>query len=245
MKGIRKMSVKTAIVTGASSGIGLALVQRLHKDGWAVVANSRNITKAGVLREDARLRLIDGDIALPATGKALTEAAVKLGGRIDLLVNNAGIFVPSAFEDYTPEQFEQVVATNLAGFFYATQPAVKVMKAQKKGHIVNISTTLVVQPIAGINAALTSITKGGLNAVTQQLALELVSQGIRINGIAPGIIDTPMHKPETHDFLKGLHPMPRLGKIDEVIDAILYLQSAQFMTGEILHVDGGAHAGKW
>jgi NAD(P)-dependent dehydrogenase (short-subunit alcohol dehydrogenase family) len=239
------MSLKTAIVTGASSGIGLAVAKRLHKDGWAVVANSRNITKAGVLSEDATLRLIDGDIALPETGKALAEAAVKLGGRIDLLVNNAGIFVPAAFEEYTSEQFNQVVATNLAGFFYATQPAVKIMKGQRAGHIVNISTTLVAQPVAGINAALTSITKGGLNAVTQQLALELVSHGIRINAIGAGIIDTPMHAPETHDFLKGLHPMPRLGKTEEIIDAILYLQAAQFVTGEILHVDGGAHAGKW
>jgi NAD(P)-dependent dehydrogenase (short-subunit alcohol dehydrogenase family) len=239
------MNTKTAIVTGASSGIGLGLVKRLHKDGWAVVANSRNITKAGVLKEDATLRLVDGDIALPATGKALTEAALKLGGRVDLLVNNAGIFVPAAIEDYTEEQFDQLVGTNLAGFFYATQPAVKVMKAQHDGHIVNMSTSFVVQPIKGVNAVLTSLTKGGMNAATQQLALELVSEGIRVNAIGLGVIDTPMHDPASHEFLKGFHPMARLGTIDEVIDAVLYLQSAKFVTGEVLHLDGGAHAGKW
>jgi NAD(P)-dependent dehydrogenase (short-subunit alcohol dehydrogenase family) len=239
------MNIGTAIVTGASSGIGLALVQRLHKDGWTVVANSRDIAKSPALREDSRLTLIDGDIALPETGKQLAEAAMRMTGRIDLLVNNAGIFVPCAFEDYQPEQFDRIVGTNLAGFFYASQPVVKIMKSQHQGHIVNISTTLANQPVAGVNAALTSLTKGGLNSVTRALAIELAPQGIRVNAIAAGIIDTPMHKPESHAFLKGLHPIQRLGTVDEIVDAVLYLQSATFITGELLNVDGGAHAGKW
>jgi len=238
---------KTAIVTGASSGIGLSLVKRLLAEDWSVVATARTASKTPELQQHPtdRLIVIDGDIGHPATGQEVARAAVSFNGQIDLLVNNAGIFVPNAMEDYTPEQFDRVVATNMAGFFYATQPVLKPMKAARTGHIVTISTTLAVQPVAGLNAVLTSLTKGGLNSATQALALELVGNGIRVNAIGAGIIDTPMHKPEAHAYLRGLHPMGRLGTSEEIIDAIFYLQSAHFVTGEVLHVDGGAHAGKW
>jgi NAD(P)-dependent dehydrogenase (short-subunit alcohol dehydrogenase family) len=241
----QKRTDRVAIVTGASSGIGLGLVKRLVADGYRVVANARQISTAQALQPSARLRLVDGDVAAPATGPRLVAAALEFGAGLDLLVNNAGIFVPGAFEEYTPEQYQRVVDTNLAGFFYVTQPAVRRMKEQGSGHIVTLSTSLVDQPIKGINAALTSLTKGGLNAVTKQLSLELVEHGVRINAIAAGIIDTPMHKPESHAFLKGLHPMPRLGTVDDIVEAILYLDHAPFISGEILHVDGGANAGKW
>lgn len=236
---------QTAIVTGSSTGIGLALTNRLLREGWNVVANSRNILQAGTLAESAQLKLIPGDVAEKSLGKRLVETAMEFGAGLDLLVNNAGIFVPSAFEDYSEEQYERVMGTNLRGLFFLTQEAVRVMKSQKRGHIVSISTTLVEQPVKGVNAALTSMSKGGMNALTRQLSLELVSEGIRVNTIASGIIDTPMHQPEAHEFLKTLHPMNRLGTVDDIVEAVMYLQGAQFVTGEILYVDGGANAGKW
>lgn len=236
---------KTAIVTGASSGIGLGVTQALLERGYRVVANSRRITHSGALQESDRLALTDGDIGRLETGGQLVDTAVRRFGSVDLLVNNAGIFIPKPFTEYTVEDFERLVSTNLAGFFHATQPAVAQMLRQKSGHVVNISTTLADQPIAGVPAAIPILIKGGLNAATRALAIEYAPQNIRVNAVAAGIIDTPMHKPEAHDFLKTLHPIQRLGTVREIAEAVLYLTDATFVTGEVLRVDGGAHAGKW
>jgi NAD(P)-dependent dehydrogenase (short-subunit alcohol dehydrogenase family) len=238
-------TMKTAIVTGASSGIGLGLTTALLERGYHVVANSRQITQAGTLTASADLALVNGDIAHPDTARTVVETAVRRFGSVDLLVNNAGIFIPKPFTDYTTEDFDRLVSTNLAGFFYVTQHAVLQMRTQGAGHIVNITTSLADQPIAGVPAAIPVLTKGGLNAVTAALAIEYAGEGIRFNAIGAGIIDTPMHKPETHEFLKSLHPINRIGKVSEIVDAVLYLTDATFVTGEVLHIDGGAHAGKW
>ena len=236
---------KTAIITGTSSGIGLGLTIALLEHGYRVVANSRQITAAGTLAPSEDLALVDGDIANPEIARRLVEVAVQRFGGVDLLVNNAGVFIPKPFTDYTTEDFERLVSTNLAGFLYVTQEVVRQMKQQGIGHVVNITTTLADQPIAGVPAAIPVLTKGGLNAVTAALAIEFAGEGIRFNAIGAGIIDTPMHKPETHGFLKTLHPIQRIGKVSEIVDAVLYLTDATFVTGEVLHVDGGAHAGKW
>jgi NAD(P)-dependent dehydrogenase (short-subunit alcohol dehydrogenase family) len=238
-------NTNVAIITGASSGIGLGMAETLVKQGYQVVANSRNITKANTLTASENLVLIDGDIADQAVAARVVDTAIQKFGRVDLLVNNAGIFVPKPFTEYTPEDFNRVFSTNVVGFFYVTQSAIVQMRKQKSGHVVNITTTLADQPIAGVNAALTNLTKGGLQSVTKALALEYAAEGIRVNAIAPGVIQTPMHAPETHEFLKGLHPIHRLGQIPEIVDALLYLDDAPFVTGQILYVDGGAHAGKW
>jgi NAD(P)-dependent dehydrogenase (short-subunit alcohol dehydrogenase family) len=238
-------SMTTAIVTGASSGIGLGLTTALLKHGYRVVANSRQITQAGTLTASADLALVDGDIAHPETARNIVETAVRRFGSIGLLVNNAGIFIPKPFTDYTTDDFDRLVSINLAGFFYVTQHSVRQMRTQGTGHIVNITTSLADQPIAGVPAAIPVLTKGGLNAVTAALAIEFAGQGIRFNAIGAGIIDTPMHKPETHEYLKSLHPINRIGRVSEIVDAVLYLTDATFVTGEVLHVDGGAHAGKW
>lgn len=236
---------KTAIVTGASSGIGLGLTTALLEHGYRVVANSRRITESGALAPSEDLALVDGDIANPETARRVLETAVQRFGSVDVLVNNAGIFIPKPFTDYTKDDFERLVSTNLSGFLYVTQEAVRWMKRQDAGHVINITTTLADQPIAGVPASVPVLTKGGLNAVTAALAIEFAGDGIRFNAISPGIIDTPMHKPEAHGFLKTLHPIQRIGKVSEIVDAVLYLTEATFVTGEVLHVDGGAHAGKW
>lgn len=236
---------KTAIVTGASSGIGLGLTTALIEQGYRVVANSRRITAAGTLEPSEDLALIDGDIASPETARLIVETAIQRFGSVDLLVNNAGIFIPKPFTDYTSEDFERLVATNLSGFLYVTQAAVRQMIRQGAGHVVNITTTLADQPVAGVPASIPVLTKGGLNAVTAALAIEYANTGVRFNAIGAGIIDTPMHKPETHGFLKTLHPIQRIGQVSEIVEAVLYLTAATFVTGEVLHVDGGAHAGKW
>jgi NAD(P)-dependent dehydrogenase (short-subunit alcohol dehydrogenase family) len=238
-------SQKTAIVTGASQGIGAGIVEAYLGRGYNVVANSRNITKTSPFPRSAQLALVDGDIGDPATAAKIVDAAVSRFGRIDVLINNAGVFIPKAFTDYTAEDFDTLVSTTLGGFLYVSQLAVRQMLKQKSGSIVNVSTTLVDQPVAGVGAAVQIMLKGALNAVTRALAVEYAKDGIRVNTIAPGVIDTPMHKPETHEFLKGLHPVHRLGEIKEIVDAVLFLTDATFTSGEILHVDGGAHAGKW
>lgn len=238
-------TTKTAIVTGASSGIGLGLTTALLKHGYHVVANSRGITKAGSLTPSENLALVDGDIAHPETARTVVDIARRRFGTVDLLINNAGIFIPKPFTEYTTDDFDRLVSTNLAGFLYVTQQAVRQMRTQGAGHIVNITTSLADQPIAGVPAAIPVLTKGGLNAVTAALAIEFAGEGIRFNAIGAGIIDTPMHPPETHEFLKSLHPIHRIGKVSEIVDAVLYLTDATFVTGEVLHVDGGAHAGKW
>ena len=236
---------RTALITGASSGIGLALTKGFLAAGYNVAANSRHITTAGTLTPADNLLLVDGDIAEPSTAAKLATQAEQRFGTIDVLINNAGIFVPKSFTDYTPDDFNRVVGTNLAGFFYVTQEAVRRMRIQGGGQVINLSTTLAQQPVAGVTAALTSLTKGGLNAVTRGLAIELAPENIRVNAIACGIIDTPMHKPEHHEALKNLHPIKRLGTVDEILDATLFLVRSTFITGELLNVDGGAHAGKW
>jgi NAD(P)-dependent dehydrogenase (short-subunit alcohol dehydrogenase family) len=236
---------KTALITGGSQGIGAGLVAAFLGRGYNVVANSRNITRTSAAPASEHLALVDGDIGEPQTAARIVDTAVSRFGRVDVLVNNAGVFIPKAFTEYTTEDFNTLVSTTLAGFLYISQLAVKQMLKQKSGSIVNISTTLVGQPIAGVSAAVQIMVKGGLDAVTGALALEYAKDGIRVNTVAAGVINTPMHKPETHEFLKGLHPLGRIGEVKEIVDAVLFLTDATFTTGEILHVDGGAHAGKW
>jgi NAD(P)-dependent dehydrogenase (short-subunit alcohol dehydrogenase family) len=236
---------KTAIVTGASQGIGAALVEAFLKRGYSVVANSRNITKTNPFPSSPNLALVDGNIGDPKTAAKIVDTAVTKFARIDVLINNAGVFIPKPFTEYTTEDFNTLVSTTLAGFLYVSQLSVKQMLRQKGGSIVNVSTTMVDQPVAGLPVTLQVMAKGSLDAVTRALAMEYAKDGIRVNTVALGVIKTPMHKPETYEFLAGLHPVGRMGEIKEVVDAVLFLTDATFTTGEILHVDGGAHAGKW
>jgi NAD(P)-dependent dehydrogenase (short-subunit alcohol dehydrogenase family) len=236
---------QTVLITGASSGIGLGLTKGFLAAGFKVVANSRRVTAAGTLTSSDDLLLVDGDVGDVTTARKLIDRAEKRFGRLDVLINNAGIFVPKPFVEYTAEDFQRVVSTNLGGFFYVTQEAVRHMQRNGGGQIITISTTLAQQPVAGVDAALTNLTKGGLNSATRGLAIEYAAKGIRVNAIAPRIVDTPMHKPENHESLKRLHPIPRLATVEEIVDAALFLVRAPFITGEVLYVDGGAHAGKW
>ncbi len=237
---------QTAIVTGASSGMGLAITQALLEHGYHVVANSRTISKSKELKASGDLVLVDGDIGKKDTAIKVAEAAISHFGRIDLLVNNAGIYVPKPFTDYTPEDFEMMISTNVAGYFFITQQVVAQMRKQKSGHIVSISTTLVDQPLAGAPISLPVITKSTIPAFSRALAMEYVADGIRANTISPGIVDTPMHANDDYEFLKKLHPIPRLVQVSEIVDALLYLQSAPMVNGENIRIDGGAHAGaKW
>src|SRR5215468_4654357 len=239
------MESRTAIVTGASSGIGLGIAWALLNHGYYVIATARNITKAGVLQSSEQCVLVDGNVANQSLGLQLSEIAVARTGRIDLLVNNAGIFLPGDFHEYSEEQYRSIMSTNADGFFYVTQPAVRQMRKQAGGHVVTISTTLAVQPVKGLNAFGTYFSKGAINAATKSLAIEYADTNIRFNAIGAGIIDTPMHRPEAHNVLKNLHPIHRLGTVQEIVDALRYLENAPFVNGEVLHVDGGAHAGKW
>jgi NAD(P)-dependent dehydrogenase (short-subunit alcohol dehydrogenase family) len=232
---------KTVIITGASQGIGAALVEAFAERRYGVVANSRTIKPSG----SPNVIAIGGDIADPETAERVVGAAIDRFGRIDTLVNNAGIFIAKPFVNYTGDDFAAVLSVNLAGFFYISQRAASQMLQQGSGHIVNFTATLADQPLKAVPAAMASLTKGGLNAVTRALAIEYADKGVRVNAVAPGVIKTPMHAPETHAFLAGLHPMNRMGEIQEVVEAVLYLETAAFVTGEILHVDGGAHAGRW
>jgi NAD(P)-dependent dehydrogenase (short-subunit alcohol dehydrogenase family) len=191
------------------------------------------------------LKLVEGDIGRPDTARRVAETAVRGFGGIDLLVNNAGVFVPKAFTEYTTDDFQRAAETNLSGFFYVTQLAVKQMRLQRSGLVVNITASLVDQPVAAIPASLTNLTKGGLESVTRALAIELAGDGVRFNAIAPGVVNTPMHRPETHEFLKQLSPLKRLAEVEEVAELLLYLEAAHFVNGEIIHLDGGSHAGCW
>ncbi|MCE9557098.1 MAG: SDR family oxidoreductase [Planctomycetes bacterium] len=232
---------KVAVITGASQGIGAALVRGFLDRGYRVVANSRSIQPDA----SADVLSVAGDIAEPAVADRVIGAAVEKFGRVDTLVNNAGIFIAKPFIEYTEADFVRKLSVNVAGFFYVSQRAVRQMLVQGGGHIVNMTTTLVGQPVRGVPSALASLTKGGLDAVTRSLAIEYADRGIRVNAVAPGVIKTPMHAPETHAFLAGLHAVNRMGEVQEIVDAVLYLESAGFVTGETLHVDGGAHAGHW
>src|SRR5882757_7977321 len=237
---------QTAIVTGASSGIGLGITQTLLERGYRVVANSRTISKSKDLKPSADFVLVDGDIGKKDVAVKVAEAAVRHFGRIDLLVNNAGIYIPKPFTDYTPEDFEMMISTNVAGYFFVTQQVVAQMRKQKSGHIVSISTTLADQPLAGAPISLPVITKSTIPAFSRALAMEYVADGIRANTISPGVVNTPMHANHDHEYLKTLHPIPRLVEVSEIVDALLYLQSAPMVNGENIRVDGGAHAGaKW
>jgi NAD(P)-dependent dehydrogenase (short-subunit alcohol dehydrogenase family) len=236
---------KVATVTGASSGIGLEVAERFLATGYRVVANSRNITSAMTLQATDDLTLVDGDIGMKTTAERVVETAMRNFGRVDLLVNNAGVVIPKPFIQYTSEDFRRMTETNLSGFFYVSQLAVTHMHLQKSGHVVNITASLAAQPVAGVTASLTNLTKGGLESVTRALAIELAGEGIRVNAIAPGVVSTPMHPIEAHEFLKQLSPMKRLARVEEVADLLLYLESAPFVNGEVVHLDGGAHAGKW
>ncbi|TCL68277.1 SDR family NAD(P)-dependent oxidoreductase [Rhizobium sp. BK251] len=232
-------SRKVAVVTGASQGIGASLVDGFLKRGYRVVATSRSIKPS----DNPDLVTVTGDIGDQETGKRVIDTALARFGRVDTLVNNAGIFIPDAFTEYTPEQYAQVLSTNLNGFFYISQLAIKAMEKQGSGHVVQVSTSLIDQANSKVPSVLASLTKGGLNAATKSLAIEYATRGIRVNAVALGIINTPMHSPETHEFLAALHPVGRMGEIGDIVDAVLYLDSAQFVTGEILHVDGGQSAG--
>jgi NAD(P)-dependent dehydrogenase (short-subunit alcohol dehydrogenase family) len=232
---------KVAVITGASQGIGAGLVRGFLDRGFRVVANSRSIEAV----DSADMLAIAGDIADPAVADRVIGGAVETFGRVDTLVNNAGIFIGKPFTDYTESDFAAKISVNLAGFFHISQRAVRQMLKQGGGHVVNITTTLVGQPVKGLPSALASLTKGGLDAVTRSLAIEYADKGIRVNAVAPGVIRTPMHTPETLLSLAALHPLGRVGEVQEIVDAVLYLESATFITGETLHVDGGAHAGHW
>jgi NAD(P)-dependent dehydrogenase (short-subunit alcohol dehydrogenase family) len=239
------VKAKVAIVTGASRGIGLGIAKRLLETGYCVVANSRNITQANALQPRDRLRLVDGDIGNHNVAKQAVDSAISYYGRVDLLVNNAGVFIPKPFTEYTTEDFRRASDTNLWGFFYVSQLAASQMRLQRSGHVVNITSSIVDQPVAGLMGSLINLTKGGLESVTKALAIEFARDGVRFNAISPGVVNTPMHKAEAHDFLKQLSPFNRLAEISEVVDLVQYLESAPFVNGEVIHLDGGAHAGKW
>jgi NAD(P)-dependent dehydrogenase (short-subunit alcohol dehydrogenase family) len=237
---------KTAIVTGASQGIGAGIVSAFLERGYKVVASSRSITKSGAFSSADNLALVDGDIGDPATAAKIAETAVGRFGTIDALVNNAGIFLSKPFLDYTAADFRSLVSTNLEGFLNVTQLAIQQMLLQKSGgSVINITTSMVDHPIAGIPAAVAMITKGGLEAVTRSLAMEYAKDGIRVNAVAPGVVDTPMHASDPKDFLQSLSPMGRIVSVRDITDAVVYLTEAATVTGEVLHVDGGSHAGKW
>jgi NAD(P)-dependent dehydrogenase (short-subunit alcohol dehydrogenase family) len=234
---------KTAIITGASGGIGAGLVEGFLKQGYNVVATSLDATQR--LTASASLVLVDGDIGKQETAAKTVEAAIKHFGTIDVLVNNAGIFYVKPFTDFTTDDFNALASTNLLGFLYITQLTVKQMLKQKSGNVVTISGSLADNPIAGVNASVSMITKGGLNTVTRSLAIEYAKEGIRFNAVAPGVVDTPLHKDDPKDFLRTLQPMGKMAGVKDVVDAVLYLAQAGQVTGEVLHVDGGAHAGRW
>jgi NAD(P)-dependent dehydrogenase (short-subunit alcohol dehydrogenase family) len=237
---------KTAIVTGGSHGIGAGLVKAFLERGYNVVANSRNITTSGTFEASDKLALVDGNIAEAATAAKIAETATGRFGSIDALVNNAGIYFSKPFTDYTVDDLRSLVSVNIEGFLFITQLAIRQMLAQKTGgSIVNITSTMVDHPIAGINATVAMITKGGLEAVTRSLAMEYAKQGIRVNAVAPGIVDTPMHVGDPKDFLRTLQPMGQISDVKDIVDAVVYLTEAGQVTGEVLHVDGGAHVGKW
>jgi NAD(P)-dependent dehydrogenase (short-subunit alcohol dehydrogenase family) len=237
---------KTAIVTGGSQGIGAGLVKAFLDRGYKVVANSRNITKSGAFEASDKLALVDGSIAEAETAAKIGEVAKSRFGSIDALVNNAGIYFSKNFTDYTVEDLRSLVSVNIEGFLFISQLAIKQMLAQKTGgSVVNITAAYVNHPIAGINSAVPMITKGGLEAVTRSLAMEYAKQGIRVNAVAPGIVDTPMVKNVPMDFLKTMQPMGQVSSVKDIVDAIIYLTEADQVTGEVLHVDGGAHVGKW
>jgi NAD(P)-dependent dehydrogenase (short-subunit alcohol dehydrogenase family) len=231
---------KVAIITGASQGIGEALVKAYRDRNFRVVATSRSNKPSS----DPDVLAVAGDIADPKTAERVVSQAIERFGRVDSLVNNAGIFIAKPFTEYTDEDYANMLGTNLNGFFNITRRTAKGMVKQGSGHIVQITTSLVDHANSSVPSVLASLTKGGLNAATKSLAIEFAKKGVRVNAVAPGVIKTPMHKPETHEFLANQHPVGRMGEIRDIVDAVLYLEGAAFVTGEILHVDGGQSAGR-
>jgi NAD(P)-dependent dehydrogenase (short-subunit alcohol dehydrogenase family) len=232
---------KVVLITGASRGIGAQLSKAYRDIGYQVVANSRSIRKSN----DPSILAIDGDITSSETAERILGTAAERFGRIDTLINNAGVFIAKPFTEYSEKDFATMIAVNLAGFFYLSQKAAAWMLQSGSGHIVNITATIAEQPVAQLPAALGTLTKGGLNAASRSLAIEYATRGIRVNAVSPGAIKTPMNPPEAHGFLSGLQPMARMGETQDVVDAVMYLEKAAFVTGEILHVDGGWSAGRW
>ncbi|MEV6131714.1 SDR family oxidoreductase [Streptomyces violaceusniger] len=232
---------KVAIVTGASRGIGAALVPAYRELGYAVTATARSLEESS----DPDVLTVSGDVAEPGVGARIVDATLSRFGRIDTLVNNAGVFVAKPFTEYTDEDYDLVTGVNLRGFFETSRSAVAAMLSRDGGgHVVNLSTSLVDHASSQAPSALASLTKGGLNAVTRALAIEYAARGIRVNTVALGVIRTPMHPPETYEGLAASHPLGRMGEIDDVVNAIVYLENAPFVTGETLHVDGGQSAGR-
>ncbi len=237
---------KTVIVTGASQGIGAAVANLFLERGYNVVGNSRNISNSKELPRSDKLVVVDGDISLAATAEKVVTTALKRFGSVDALVNNAGIFFPKPFTEYTSEDFRALSATNLEGFIYVTQLAVKQMLAQKAGgSVVSISATIADHPLAAFTASVPMITKGGINAISRSLAMEYAKQGIRVNVVAPGVVDTPLLKDAPKDFLRTLSPLGRVADPKDIAEAVFYLTEASLVTGEVLYVDGGAHLGQW
>ena len=236
---------KTVIVTGASQGIGAGIVQAFLARGYNVVGTARSATNSKELSASDHLALIDGDIGQFETAQKVAQLAIKRFGSIDAVVANAGIFLVKPFTDYTPDDLRALVSTNLAGFIYITQLAVKQMLSQKGGSIVTISAALADNPIAGITASVPMITKGGLNAVMRSLAIEYAKEHIRFNAVAPGAVNTPLHAEDSNDSLKTLSPMGSISTVEDIANAVVYLTEARQITGEVLHVGGGAHIGKW
>ncbi len=230
---------KVAVITGASQGIGAELVKSYRERGYRVVATARSIKPV----DDAGILAVAGDIADPATARRVIAEGVAKFGRIDTLVNNAGIFMAKPFTSYTAEDYAANIGVNLTGFFHITQLAIAEMEKNGGGHVVSITTTLTDHAISGVPSVLASLTKGGLNAATKSLAVEYAKRGIRVNAVSPGVIKSPMHAPETHDFLGALHPVGHMGEMRDIAQAVQFLESAPFVTGEILHVDGGQSAG--
>jgi NAD(P)-dependent dehydrogenase (short-subunit alcohol dehydrogenase family) len=230
---------KVAVVTGASQGIGAALVQGFRSRNYRVIAISRSINPSA----DPNVVTVQGDVGDPKTADLVFKEASDRFGRIDTLVNNAGMFMAKPFTLYSQDDYAMYMATNVTGFFHMTQRALELMSKQGRGHVVTITTSLVDQPMTSVPAVLASLTKGALSAATKALAIEYAKTGIRVNAVSPGIIKTPMHPAEAHQALAALHPMGRMGDVSDIVGAVLYLDGAGFVTGEILHVDGGQAAG--
>jgi NAD(P)-dependent dehydrogenase (short-subunit alcohol dehydrogenase family) len=239
-------TLKTIVITGASQGIGAGLVNTFARRGYNVVATSRSVSRSSEIPASDKVVRVDGEIADPATARKVVETALSRFGRIDALVNNAGIFFAKPFVDYTLDDYRKLAATNVEGFLHLTQLVVRQMVAQKSdGSIVSITTPLISHPIAGMPVSVAMITKGGIEAASKNIAMEYARDGIRVNTVAPGVVDTPLHKDNPKDFLKTLSPMSSISSAQEIVDAVVFLTEAPHITGEVLHVDGGAHLGKW
>jgi len=239
-------TLKTIVITGASQGIGAGLVNTFARRGYNVVATSRSVSRSSEIPASDKVVRVDGEIADPATARKVVETALSRFGRIDALVNNAGIFFAKPFVDYTLDDYRKLAATNVEGFLHLTQLVVRQMVAQKSdGSIVSITTPLISHPIAGMPVSVAMITKGGIEAASKNIAMEYARDGIRVNTVAPGVVDTPLHKDNPKDFLKTLSPMNSISSAQEIVDAVVFLTEAPHITGEVLNVDGGAHLGRW